>query len=316
MSDPCVLVLRWGWGVGGKEELRALSLAAGQHGVLRRDQAIACGLSERQVDRRLTQGSWEALHPGVYRVEGSPRSWHQRLKAVSLWAFEGFALSHHTAAVLHRFNRYRGEPVELSATRNIVSRHATVHRVQTLGVKQLCLVDGFKVTSPTRTLLDLAAIDSENDVRASVDQALSRKWTSLEQLASALAAAPSHRGVRFLRQLVHEYAGGEGPTESELEARVLELFEAAGLPRPHRQRSVVVGNRLRRLDFALPGTPLVVEADGYAHHSSPRAFEDDRSRNNALIARGYRVLHWTWTALRDRPDELVAQLCQALRSAA
>ncbi len=277
---------------------------------------MTCGLTERQVDHRLGTGAWEALHPRVYRVEGAPSTWHQRLKAVMLWVRHGAALSHRTAAVLHRFSRYRGEPVELTATRNLRNTSAEVHRVPVLDPRELSLVDGFKVTTPTRTLIDLAAAEPEDDVRASVDQALSRKWTTLEKLESAVASAPYHRGVRFLRQLVHEYLGGDGPSESELETLVLELFAAAGLPRPHRQRAVRVGNRVRRLDFALPGTPLVVEADGYAYHSSPRAFEEDRVRNNALTARGYRVLHWTWAAVRDRPDELVAQLARMLRHAA
>ncbi len=298
--------------MGGEAQLRALCLAARQHGVLRREQALSCGLSDTQVHWRLVSGHWKALLPAVFRVEGAPSTWHQKLAAVSLWARRGFALSHRTAAVIHGFNRYRGEPIELSVTRDLRTSMARVYRVRSLEVRDLGVVQGWKVTAVARTLLDLAAVDPERDVRASVDQALTRKWTTLERLTSTVERAPYHRGVRFLRQLIREYEGGDGPTESELETRVFELFEAAGLPRPQRQRTVMAGNRLRRLDFALPGTPVVVEADGYAHHSSPAAFEDDRARNNALTARGYRVLHWTWAAVAERPDELVAQLCRAL----
>ena len=297
----------------GEAELRAMRLAAHQQGVLRRDQALACGVGVWQLRGRVAHQRWVELFPEVYRVEGAPPTWRQRLTAASLWAARGFALSHHTAGRLHGFTRCRGEAVELTATRDLRFPAATVHRVQTLPVDELALVDGLRATSVTRTLLDLAAVDPERDVRACVDQALSRKWTSLDRLERALARVPHQRGVRFLRRLVDEYSGGEGPTESELEARVLELFEAAGLPRPHTQRRVMAGNRLRRLDFALPGTPLVIEADGYAHHSSPTAFEEDRARNNALTARGYRVLHWTWAAVNERPDQLVAQLCAAMR---
>ncbi len=299
--------------MGGEAQLRALRLAARQHGVVRRDQALGCGLSESQVRHRVERGLWVPLFPRVYRVEGAARGWHQDLAAASLWAERGFGLSHRTAAAMHGFHRYPRGPVELTVTRDLRSTTATVYQVPFFERGELCLVDGFRVTSPTRTLIDLAALDAERDVRASVDQALARKWTSLEQLARAIDRAPHHRGIRFLRKLVDEYSGGAGPTESELEARVLELFEAAGLPRPHTQRSVRAGNRLRRLDFVLPGTPIVVEADGYAYHASPAAFEEDRVRNNALTARGYRVLHWTWSSVRDRPDELVAELCRALR---
>lgn len=41
-------------------------------------------------------------------------------------------------------------------------------------------------------------------------------------------------------------------------------------------------------------------------------YEDERLRNNSLVAGGLRVLHWTWQALNDRPEELIAELSAAL----
>jgi very-short-patch-repair endonuclease len=51
----------------------------------------------------------------------------------------------------------------------------------------------------------------------------------------------------------------------------------------------------------------VIEADGHEHHSLGKTFHDDRHRGNALATAGLVVLHWTWKALHERPDELVAQ---------
>ncbi|MDP3503840.1 MAG: DUF559 domain-containing protein [Myxococcales bacterium] len=67
-----------------------------------------------------------------------------------------------------------------------------------------------------------------------------------------------------------------------------------------------------RLDFRFEGTNVVIEADGFAWHVNPVSFEKDRQRANALAARGFVVLHWTWAALEDRPDVLVAELQRAL----
>jgi len=89
---------------------------------------------------------------------------------------------------------------------------------------------------------------------------------------------------------------------------VRELLDHAGFPRPETQRMIKVGGRVRRIDFRIPGTPILIEADGYAYHSSPEAFEKDRARNNSLIARGFVVLHWTWAGVRDHPEVLIAQL--------
>jgi very-short-patch-repair endonuclease len=111
-----------------------------------------------------------------------------------------------------------------------------------------------------------------------------------------------------LRALVEELVGGAAPTESELESRVLDLLEAEGLPRPDTQPRTRAGGGRWRLDFLYRRERVVIEADGYASHSTAEMFERDRARNNALAASGYVVLHWTWAALCDRPEALVHQL--------
>ena len=186
------------------------------------------------------------------------------------------------------------------------------HRVDTLSHHDVTTISGLQVTSVTRTLLDLAKDEPPAMVRAAVDEALRRKLTDLDKLEAALERVPREPGTAFLKQLIAGYRGDDGPSESELEARVMELFDAYGLPRPVRQRTVRAGKRERRLDFLVPGTNVVIEGDGYAYHSSVEVFEKDRERNNALIARGYRVLHWTWAAMRERPDELAEQLLAVL----
>ena len=57
---------------------------------------------------------------------------------------------------------------------------------------------------------------------------------------------------------------------------------------------------------------MVIECDGYATHSDASSFESDRARNNRLTAHGYRVLHWTWSGIHDRPEELVLDLAHTL----
>ncbi|MCC6336723.1 MAG: type IV toxin-antitoxin system AbiEi family antitoxin domain-containing protein [Myxococcales bacterium] len=298
-------------------ETATLRVAARQYGVIRRDQAEAHGLSGRQIERRVESGQLVRVLPRVYRVEGAPQTWRQQLKAASLWAERDFAVSHRSAAALWGFARFPEGALELSLVRS-ARLHAPVilHRVDPLSHRELVSIDGFRVTSAARTLLDLGASEPEPDVQACFDEALRRRWVTLERMEAALGGAPRRHGTAFLRRLVHEYLGGDGPTESELEARVMELLDTAGLPRAERQRVVRVGGRLRRLDFLVPGTPIVIEADGYAVHASLGSFEKDRARNNALTAHGFRVLHWTWSALHERPDELLQELLLTLRALA
>jgi len=305
-----------GGGAGPGSELECLRLAARQHGLVRRDQVLALGLKPSALRWRLRRGRWTAVRPSVYRIEGTPLTWHQELKAACLWAARGAAVSHRAAAALWGLARFRRGRVEVSVTRDVrLADSATVHRVGALPAKDLESIDGLPVTSPTRTLIDLCATEDRSTIEASVDECLRRKLTSLDKLAAALDRSRGQRGTGFLRELVDRYQGGEAPAESELEAKLLEVIDDAGLPRPVKQRSVTVRGRLRRLDFSYRDQRLILEVDGYAYHSDPVAFEKDRERRNALTVRGWKVLNFTWRALHERPDEILTDLFRILAAA-
>jgi very-short-patch-repair endonuclease len=150
-------------------------------------------------------------------------------------------------------------------------------------------------------------------VRSCCDEALRRKWTNLDKLDATIERNLRRPGLTQLRALTHELRGGNGPTESELEHLVRELLRAGDFPEPDRQKAIRTGARLRRVDFIFSSARVIIEADGYAYHSGLTAFEDDRRRNNSLMARGYVVLHWTWKALHEEPGRLLGDLAVCLR---
>lgn len=290
-------------------DTRCLRLAARQLGVLTRAQARERGLSNRAVTRRVERGLWESLYPSVFRVEGSTPTWRQRLMAALLWAGRGAALSHRTAAGLHGFARFREGPIELSATFKLHSVPlAKVHLVGELSWQELCWSGPLTLTKPTRTLVDLSATEGAATLRASVDEALRRRWTTLERLQVAVSKAAFRHGVPALRDIVTQLAGGDAPLESELEARVAEVLANAGFPRPIKQKVIAIGSTVFRIDFLIPGTRVVIEADGYAYHSGFQTFERQRERHRVLIARGFVVLPWTWDSVKRHPEQLVRQL--------
>ncbi|MDP2273999.1 MAG: hypothetical protein Q8N23_35575 [Archangium sp.] len=168
------------------------------------------------------------------------------------------------------------------------------------------------MTSATRTLIDLAALHDSYTLRAAIDQGLREKKTTVEKLLAAVARSANRVGVICMRGALREFSGEGGPTESELERRSLELIEAAGLHRPKVQWGLVVGRKQRRLDLFFEAQGVVVEVDGYAWHSGVDSFEDDRVRSNSLTLANIRVLHWTWQALQERPEELIGELFVAL----
>jgi hypothetical protein len=294
-------------------ERRCAECAARQHGVISRVQALALGLTRHQVHQRVVAGRWERVLPSVFRLSGTVWDWHQRLQAACLWAGRGFALSHKTAAALWGLPRFPRGPVELSVARNVrQADRLAVHRVLPFGAKEVVVLEGFRVTSAARTLIDLAAEETVEDLRSSLDDLLRRGRVTPEALQAALARRSASRGIQSLANLVRDLAEGAAPTESELEALCLDVIDGAGLPRPSKQTPFFDGKRLMRIDFTWPAERVVLEADSRRHHLGALAFERDRVRSNSLTARGWRVLRWTWSALKSDPGTLVDELEAAL----
>lgn len=108
-------------------------------------------------------------------------------------------------------------------------------------------VNGFRCSSATRTILDLAADGASAErVAAAIDSAvrlrLSAPLVLVERLAELRLAG--RRGVRLLDQLLVDTGG-----ESALERRFLALVRRAGLPRPVTQRRIAADHRLQRAEY-------------------------------------------------------------------
>jgi very-short-patch-repair endonuclease len=152
------------------------------------------------------------------------------------------------------------------------------------------------LTTGTRTLIDIAAILDEESLELALDAALRRGLTSVGKLCRALHG---QAGTATLGRLVEARTPERG-SESALETKVLRVLKSHGLPVPVGQFEVRDGARLiARVDFAYPGQLVAIEADGYRYHSGRSAWQRDRSRQNAFVARGWRVVHVTAEDLRD-----------------
>ena len=87
--------------MGATYDARSLPrLAARQHGVFTRAQALALGVTPRTADRRARTGTWELLYPAVYRLAGAPVTWRQSLLAACFAWGDGAVISHRAAGAL------------------------------------------------------------------------------------------------------------------------------------------------------------------------------------------------------------------------
>jgi very-short-patch-repair endonuclease len=293
----------------------AASVAGRQHGALAVTQLRACGLTAR--DQRALVGArrLEIVEPTVLVVPGSSDTWFRRLQIGLLALGDGAFVSHEAAAALHGLDG--SEPGAMVFTvprtrRRPAPNGTTVHTTTQIGSADVLLIGGFRCSSATRTVLDLAASGAPVDqLAAAIDSAMRKRLSAplvLVERLTSLRGGGRH-GVRVLDRLLLDTGG-----ESVLERRFLTLIRQAGLPRPETQRRIRSdGRHVARVDFLYPAEAVVVEVSGRLGHSNPQDRTRDAQRLNELQDLGYAVYEYTWGDLNRRPAYVVATLGERLR---
>lgn len=293
-------------------DTRISALATRQHGVLSRSQAISCGASRTVIQRRVSTGRWERVHPGVYRLAGVPQSWRQSLTAACLGA-SGAVISHRSAAALWAIVGFAEGLIEITVPRGVRLRLPGVFVHESASIPRIdrSVVDGLPVTSPTRTLIDVASVATDELVEEALDDVLRRRLSSISWMRSRLSrlGTKGRPGSALLSALLDERDAARTIPQSRFETKALRVFREGKLPRPHCQYELRQGGRLVAiLDFAWPALRVAVETDGFQFHTGKRAWRRDLHRGNALTVSGWDVLHVTWEDLMDDPARIVATI--------
>jgi len=295
---------------------RCRGLAASQHGILDRAQVSAFGMSRYAISRRVAAGEWEMVLPAVYRLSGAPVTWFQKLMAAVLWAGPGAAVSHRAAAALYGLPGFPRDTVEVSTTKPRHSARSWVlcHRVEEMPGGHLNRWSGIPVTSPDRTLLDLAGTSGLDRavLERCLDEVLRRGLASRFRIDWTVRNARC-RGRRVLRDLLDVRLPGYVPPHGELEAEWLRLVKRSGLPMAEREEELEADGYHGRVDFVWPQFLVAVETDGFRWHTSHHSWQRDLTKRNLLARRGYRFLHVTWEDVMERPREVIESLSDLLR---
>ncbi|MFI5052958.1 MAG: type IV toxin-antitoxin system AbiEi family antitoxin domain-containing protein, partial [Acidimicrobiia bacterium] len=152
-------------------ERRARLIADSQFGIVSQAQALAAGLSAAAITRRVQAGVWERLLPRVYRIVGAPPSGQQAALAAALWAGDGALVSHGAAGALWGIEGVRARKVELwvPAPRNPRSELVVVHRGTRLDRADRTTLGPIPITTPVRTLIDLAGRMEDDRLLAAME---------------------------------------------------------------------------------------------------------------------------------------------------
>ncbi|MDX6717988.1 MAG: hypothetical protein QOJ63_242 [Solirubrobacteraceae bacterium] len=186
-----------------------------------------------------------------------------------------------------------------------------IHRSVRLRPDDLTTHDAIPVTTPARTLLDVAEQIPRGSLQRAVDRADALGIFDLLDVRDVLAANPGRAGSGSLTAVLDLYREDPQLTRSELEELFLDLCDAHAIPRP----SVNGRAAGREVDFLWHSRLLVVETDGRRDHATRAAFERDRAKDAQLVLAGYRVVRFTYRQV-TREAAAVAATVLALLGAA
>lgn len=272
-------------------------LARQQHGVITHRQLSELGFSASAIKHRQRTGRLFQVHRGVYSVGRSELPREGGWMAAILACGEGAFLTHLSAGAHYGVCEERPGRIEVGVTRAhlVGPPDLRVRRRLSLRSQDVGHLQRIPITSPVRTMLDLATVVGPKSLARAVNEADKLEVIDVETLRRELGAYAGQAGVRPLRTLLDRDTFVL--TEEELERLFLPLARDAGLPLP-KTKEMVNGYEV---DFFWPELRLVVETDGLRYHRTPLAQAKDVRRDQTHTAAGYTRLRFSHHQVKYEP---------------
>lgn len=301
-----------------KSQERISQTATAQGGVVSLDQLRGEGVSRQLAAERAEASQLHRIHRGVYAVGHRSISRATHLRAALLACGEGAVISHATAAAFwglyDEWPRLIDVTVPVEAGRKIDG--VRCRRCRYPLEEEVTTRYAVRCTTVARTLVDLAGIWGTSSLRRAVGRAAFLKQLDVEALDLAIHNAKRRRGMRILSAIAGDWRTQDGSLpdiRSDFEALALPQLMRMGVPRPETNVRMLLDGEVLEVDFLWGSKRLVVETDGGGTHETPVAFQQDRHRDQLLVAAGYRVMRVTWKQMHGDLDGVVARISRALK---
>jgi very-short-patch-repair endonuclease len=157
---------------------------------------------------------------------------------------------------------------------------------------------GVPVTTPARTVMDLARSRPFRDGVVAADGALRRRSCTRDDLGAVAQTCRRWPGVTRARAVA---AFADPRAGSALESISRVAFHDHGLPRPVLQ--ALIGG-YERADFLWAEFRVIGEADGLGKYTGPEVLRREKLREDGFAQLGFTVFRWTWRDAYHRPDAL------------
>jgi predicted transcriptional regulator of viral defense system len=283
-------------------------LARAQYGVVSFRQLRELGFSKGAIGRARQAERLHQLHQGVYAVGHVALSDHERCMAAVLACGRRAVLSHESAAWLWGF--FPACPVKPEVSVPNAGRPRAgirAHRVAPFGSGEVGSQEKIPVTSPARTLLDLAATNRGRRLQQVIEKAKRLDRLDLAEIDVLLRRRRGASGTRRLREAVEIYRD-PAFSRSRPELLFLDLVKRAGLPRPA-LNTFVAGHEI---DAYWEVERFGVEVDGWAAHRTREAFEADPLRQEDLKLAGIDSIRVTARRIEREPAAVGERLRRLL----
>jgi len=182
---------------------RLFALAAEQGGYFTAAQAREVGYSYQAQAHHVGAGNWLRTARGIFRLAEWVPDLHDDLARWTLWAKGQGVVSHETALSVHEIGELESPRVHLTVPAGFTSRDNAVR----LHFAELPAADtvrrpGFRVTTPLRSLVDVAAsgVDEDQLARA-ITQATTRGLVSVRRLRTRAESIDVTAALRIERAL-------------------------------------------------------------------------------------------------------------------
>lgn len=276
-----------------------LELASRQHGIVCRRQLMGHGLTVAEVRSRVEAKMLIRLYPGTYALGHRALTARSRWMAAVLFAGPTAVLSHRSAAALFGIID-SARTIEVTRKSGVLIRPGlTIHSTRNLRTEERVLIDRIPVASPTRTLIDLAGIESSRHLDDRLSAASRLGLLDCAAVRNGLDRVPNSKGPSEPRRLLGLYDRFTRPNRSELENRFLRLCLDSGLPLP--EADVRIGSYYA--DLLWRKQCLIAEIDSRGFHL--HRLEEDRIRDIVTLTKGYRTIRVTNRLMETDPSGLV-----------
>ncbi|MDP9074993.1 MAG: type IV toxin-antitoxin system AbiEi family antitoxin domain-containing protein [Actinomycetota bacterium] len=289
-------------------------VAARQWGLISVPQLHNLGWDDNRIEWHTRAGDLIRLRRQIYRLPGTPQCWEQVVLAAALAAGDLAVVSHTTAASLWALKHsvHPAAGLHITAPHQIRMIGVTGHQAR-LSAAETTVHRAIPVTTPERTIIDLAATLRPTDLGECVDDALRRgliRIDRLRRLAGRVASPGAGRRLLApMHQALADRVEGYRPGDSDWERAMDRQWDQLGLPAAQRQYRVSVKGRNYRIDRAIPVLKIGVEWEGFATHGTRSGFDHGSDRRADLTADGWHMIDFT---SRSSPQRIARAVLRAV----